>query len=266
MNFKLKNNIKQIISYIKENIYTIESIESLSTHFGYSRFHFSREFKKLTGFSINEFISSIKMENSIENLVNKNKSVLYSHLNAGFLSSTTFSSSFEKQTGIKPKQYQKQLNELYNAMKEYENKKSSIESHYEKSDFEKNKYKCIVILNYPHNYNRGISFVGLFNIPIPNHKPIVGKAIVGSTICVLDNIPKGKFYLLACSIEKNSSLSNYFVLKNCLRSKIDYALEFPKNNLEVFHLNFREPLPYDPPININLPKLLYDGLKNKTAN
>lgn len=262
----MKNNINHIISHIKQNIDKIDSVESLSNHFGYSKFHFSREFKKLTGFSINKFISSIKMENSIENLVNNNKSVLSSHLNAGFLSSTTFSTNFEKQTGMKPKQYQKQLEELYNTMKEYEDRQNSIESHYESNDFEKNKYKCIVNLNYPPNYNRGVSFVGLFNIPIPNHRPIVGKAIVGNTVCVLDNIPSGKFYLLACSIEKNTNLSNYFVLKNCLRSKIDYALEFPKNNLEIFNLNFREPMPHDPPININLPKLLYDGLKNKTAN
>ncbi|MCU9533243.1 helix-turn-helix domain-containing protein [Streptococcus sp. CSL10205-OR2] len=253
--------INEIITYIKEQYNTIDSIDALANHFGYSPFYFSRAFKKETGFSIKQFISSLKMEASINNLVIKNNSVLASHLKAGFLSATTFSKNFEKQTGVTPKQYQKSLKRLYAFMKDYEQIEKVSHSHYEKPAKQELNSQCIVTLDYPSYYKGGVSFIGLFKHPIPNHRPIVGKAVVGSQICVLDNIPPGNYYLLACSIEKNGRLSDYFVLNKALRCKIDDEIAFPKQNMAIFNLNFREALPEDPPININLPKLLFDDLK-----
>lgn len=74
--------------------------------------------------------------------------------------------------------------------------------------------------------------MGLFQTPIPNHKPVVGKAVVGKTMCILDNIPQGKYYLLACSLEKNAGIRDYFVLKDCLRCMVEERLEFPSRVLK----------------------------------
>lgn len=256
----MQHIINQIISYLRENHQDADNIEKIAAHFGYSKFHFSREFKRLTGFSANQFISSLKMEKSIEFLVKENRSVLSAHLQAGFLSAGTFSSSFEKQTGMTPKQYQKQLHYLYEVLKEYEQNRSVVKSHYEPSDEIHQQSKCIVTLHFPKEYRRGVTFVGLFKQPIPNHRPIVGKAIVGNTICILDKIPTGKFYLLSCSIEKGASLTDYFVMKDCLRAKVEEPIVFPRDNMKDFELHYRSALPHDPPITINLPKLLADGL------
>lgn len=180
------------------------------------------------------------------------------HLQAGFLSSGTFSSSFEKQTGMTPKQYQKQLAYLYQVLTEYEANRPIARSHYEFAEDGRPKSRCVVNLRFPEEYRPGITFVGLFRQPIPNHRPIVGKAVVGSPLCVLDRIPEGKLYLLSCSVEKGASPASYFVLKDCLRARIEEPLHFPKNNMDAFALKFRPPLPHDPPITINLPKILAD--------
>lgn len=256
----MENSIESILCYMRE--YPDENIEKIAEHFGYSKFHFSREFKRRTGFSAKQFVSALKIEKSIENLVTKKSSVLSAHLQAGFLSSSTFSSSFDKQTGMTPKQYQKQLEELHRVLVSYESNHSMIRSHYEASDDRTPYSQCIVALHFPEGHARGITFVGLFRRPIPNHRPIVGKAVVGNTICILDRIPKGRYYLLSCSIEKGSSLTKYLVMKDQLRARVDEALVFPKEDGQIYDLHFRGPLPKDPPITINLPKLLADGLRS----
>lgn len=75
------------------------------------------------------------------------------------------------------------------------------------------------------------------------------------------HVPKGKYYLLACSIEKTFNPLRYFVLDDCLRGKADYPLQFPKDSSKEIDIYLREALPEDPPILINLPKLLSDTFK-----
>ncbi len=260
----LKTIIDEITAYIRENLHSIQSVQELAAYWGYSPYHFSREFKRLTGFTIAQFMASLKMEISIEQLVKENRSVLGSQLHAGFLSSGTFSVSFEKQTGITPKQYQKKLHSLHKVLLDYENcLESRVTSHYEPTGNEEQFYSCCVNLEYPPHGKPGITFVGLFRSPIPNHKPIVGKAIVGDSVCILDKIPPGEYYLLACSVEKNSALKEYFVLKNCLRGRIQGSVHFPTHHRKIFSLSLRPPIDQDPPILVNLPQLLADSLKNR---
>lgn len=264
---ELKNvtdRIEQIIAYIRENISTIESVEEIARTWGYSKYHFSREFKRLTGFSAQQFISSLKMEASIERLVTSKTSVLASHLHAGYLSSSTFTASFEKQTGITPKQYQKQLSNLYKILQSYEEvPHNHVKTHHEALFSSSYKHRCTVTLEYPSEYKRGITFIGLFHSPIPNHKPIIGQAIIGSSLCKFENIPEGSYYLLACAIEKNSPFYKYFILKDCLRGRIERKIDFPADHKSHFHIVLRPAIPQDPPILVNLPKILADAIKNR---
>ncbi|WP_253295842.1 helix-turn-helix transcriptional regulator [Enterococcus raffinosus] len=49
----MKDIIEDILIYIEENIFLDElKIEDISAHFGYDKHHFSREFKRLTGYSL----------------------------------------------------------------------------------------------------------------------------------------------------------------------------------------------------------------------
>lgn len=260
----MKETINYIISYIKENLLAIKNIETLAKHFGYSKFYFSREFKKITGFSLQSFISSLKLEYSIELLVKRNNNVISSQLNAGFLSSSSFTATFENQTGVTPKKYQQSLCELYDFLLAYENMDKQKTTYYD-SFSTKNKSKLIVTLEYPSDFKSGITFVGLFNTPIPNHKPIIGQAITSIKTVLFENIPNGIFYILVCAIKPKSNLIDYFVLKNSLRGMFDKPLTFPSTSLQHINIVLRKPLPEDPPININLPMLLANVFLNPSS-
>lgn len=260
----MKLIIDEITAYIRKNLQSIQSVQELADYWGYSSYHFSREFKRLTGFTIAQLIAALKMEMGIEKLVKENSSILGSQLHAGYLSSGTFTVSFEKQTGMTPKNYQKKLQTLYQILMAYENEpESQVFSHYEPVKSEEQASHCCVNLNYPANSRSGITFVGLFRSPIPNHKPIVGKALIGNTVCILDKIPPGDYYLLACSVEKNSSLKDYFILKDCLRGRIEGTVKFPTHHRKIFSLLMRPPIEQDPPILVNLPQLLADSIKGR---
>jgi AraC-like DNA-binding protein len=116
-----KFNIKEITAYIRDNIANELTVEQVAGHFNYSISHFSRKFKKTANFSAAEFISALKIEHSIKILGNKS-SVLKAQLDGGFLSSGTFSNCFNRFTGLSPKQYQKQINSLFEGLKKHEQK------------------------------------------------------------------------------------------------------------------------------------------------
>ncbi|PLR87090.1 hypothetical protein [Bacillus sp. V33-4] len=54
----------------------------------------------------------------------------------------------------------------------------------------------------------------------------------------------------------------YFVYDNALRGKSELVTVQEYSSLEV-NIELREPLPYDPPILINLPLLLFEKDSNK---
>jgi AraC-like DNA-binding protein len=56
-----QKNIKEITAYMREHIFEELKIEDIAEYFGYSKFYFSHEFKKIMGVSAGEYISSLKI-------------------------------------------------------------------------------------------------------------------------------------------------------------------------------------------------------------
>ncbi|AYW47846.1 AraC family transcriptional regulator [Tetragenococcus osmophilus] len=255
----MKETMTAILIYMKKHAPDEITIEEISAHFGYSKYHFSREFKKLTGFSAADYLSSIKIEQAKQDFLKKQHSITDSSFDAGFSSLGTFSTTFTKKTGLSPREYKNQVESLYHLTKNYDDTTST--SYYAEEIQKGDTYQLSVTIHYPKSYQASITFVGLFNSSIPNHKPVVGTALQKKIQHTFTHIPKGKYYLLACSIEKTLNPLRYFVLDDCLRGKVDYPLLFPKDSAKEIDIYLREPLPEDPPILINLPKLLTDTLK-----
>lgn len=221
-------DIKIIAEYMREKLESYDenekfSIKEIAEKFGYTKYEFSRKFKKETGFSAKEFVSVLKLEKSLQKLIKEDKSVILAQLESGYESSGSFSNIFRKNTGLSPREYRKNIVKLQ-------------------------------------NYKSEMTFVGLFKTPIPSHAPVIGKAVISKKVnnrCTFKNIPDGKYYILACSVEKNGKIFRYFDLKNCLRGKVEKQLIFPSEKEEKFEILFREAIPEDPPILINLPNLLF---------
>ncbi|AHI55592.1 helix-turn-helix domain-containing protein [Listeria ivanovii] len=255
----MKTKMTEILSFISEEAVSRKmTSEEIAVHFGYDKHHFSRKFKEINGFSVVELLSSLKVEKAIIKL-DEDKRVIDLQEHSGFESSGSFTNTFKKYTGSSPKKYMNEMSEIFFDVKSFEkdDKDKSI-AHFE----EKNHSFCTVNIEVPDGFEKGIIFIGIFRTLIPNHMPISGlasKNLIGNK---LKNIPSGDYYLLACAISCSNNILSYFNLGNSLRGKEDGRLSFPKCSGNSYTIKLREPIPEDPPILVNVGKLLISYLKN----
>lgn len=260
----MKSIILEIINYMREHTDRELTVAELADKFGYSKFHFSREFKKLIGVTPNEYWAALKMERSLLEL-SRSSSILNAQLKTGYQSTGTFASTFLKTTGLTPGQYQNEIQKLgmFYIAKSQEDRAQSIFTHYSfnKKDASTLQEKVLSITcNVPENF-KGIIFVGLFKKPFPTGVPIVGKALIKTTQCVIDQVPNGEYYLLACAIRDSLNPLDYFFLNHAPRDLHRTPIHFPLEKDKEISFTLREPLPTDPAILINPIKLLVDALK-----
>ena len=255
----MKTKMSEILSFISEEAVSRKmTSEEIAVHFGYDKHHFSRKFKEINGFSVVEFLSSLKVEKAIIGL-DEEKRVIDLQEYSGFESSGSFANTFKKYTGSSPRAYKTEMNELFYDIKSFENndKDKSI-AHFE----EKSHSFCTVTIEVPDGFEKGIIFIGLFRTLIPNHMPISGLATKNLIGNKLKNIQNGDYYLLSCAIDRSNNILSYFNLNNSLRGKEDGKLSFPKCSGNSYTIKLREAIPEDPPILVNVGKLLISRLKN----
>ncbi|WLD94666.1 hypothetical protein [Alkalihalobacillus sp. AL-G] len=75
-------------------------------------------------------------------------------------------------------------------------------------------------------------------------------------------IPDGSFYILAAALPWSLNPKDYFLADSYLRGRSDACFQVSRDTELKVIIKIREPLPYDPPILINLPLLLFE--KEKT--
>jgi AraC-like DNA-binding protein len=125
----MKDIIEDILIYIEENIFLDElKIEDISAYFGYDKHHFSREFKRLTGYSLRESISSLKAEKTIE-LLEQEDRIMFIQSSVGYSSSGSFSNTFKKYTAA----HLNNMTDLYstaNCLKQVRKKRSTLHDYF----------------------------------------------------------------------------------------------------------------------------------------
>lgn len=260
----MRDSIIEITNYMREHNDRDLSVEALAEVFGYSKFHFSREFKKIIGVTPNEYWSALKMERSLSEL-ERASSITSAHLKTGYQSTGTFTSSFQKATGFTPGEYQAEIQKLsiWNSAKNYEGKSDKVFTHYsfDKKDPATFQERTLsVVCQMPDDF-RGLIFVGMFTKPMPNEAPVLGKAMTKTNRCVIDQIPNGEYYALVCAIRSNTNPLHYFLPKYWLRDLSRTAYRFPLEANEEIAFTLRNMLPTDPAIPCNPVKLLVNAMK-----
>jgi hypothetical protein len=153
--------------------------------------------------SPSEYISVLKIEQSIKPLADKKSKVLDVQLDTGYSSSPAFSKFFSRFTGLSPKRFQIEMKGLYTGLKKHEEKEEEGAVHYPPPPKTCNtRYICHVHIAAPEHF-KGIIFVGLFDKPLSNRPPVIGKALVKSRIC---------------AIERQKNPLNYFMLDSFAES------------------------------------------------
>jgi AraC-like DNA-binding protein len=247
----------EAITYMKMNLSADITTEELASHVGYSHFHFIRIFKEVTGIAPRHYLSALRIEAGKSHLSESTSSVLKVLLSLGFQSIGTFSSRFKQYVGQSPREFRQKMGTLQNQLIQFGTMEQT--QSLETLQFQSVRCKIIPPLDF-----KGILFAGLFPRPIPDQRPIVGTALLHkNSSCLFSNIPEGKYYMLIAGIPWNLNPKKYFSSDSLLRGKYEQPLEITSGTNIDITVKLREPMPYDPPILINLPLLLYEKNKAK---
>ena len=106
-----------ILEYINSNINEEISIDKLSNLFFFNRTYIMKRFKKELKISINEYINSMRIYNSL-GLFKDNNYISSIGYKNGFNSLEYFSETFKKVLGVNPNTYKKYINRDINIKKE----------------------------------------------------------------------------------------------------------------------------------------------------
>lgn len=100
--------VNGIIEYITEHFKEDITLEKISDTFFISPYYLCRIFKKHTGSSLHDYITTVRV-NEAKNILNNNNDIKISALykKCGFKSQTTFIRAFKAKLGITPLQYRK---------------------------------------------------------------------------------------------------------------------------------------------------------------
>lgn len=260
----MKPYIESIITYMEAHASDGIKIEEVAAEFGYSKFHFSREFKKITGISPNQYLASLKLTSGIESIL-EGQSITDSQMEAGYSSSGTFSTTFLKNTGLSPRTYSQKINELFDTAKQHEIVNEDSDSLFYRNPLYPTvlaPYKLTVTIEVPESF-KGLVFSGLFLSPNPNHQPVMGRCRVKEFTYLFYHLPAGTYFPLACGIKKSLNPFSYFQLKKAMRACDGQKITFPLKKDEELTLKLRESQVSDPPLVINLPNILSVGIKQQ---
>lgn len=97
--------VSNVIDYIQQNLNKNLKVDIIAKHFYVSRTHLYREFKKITGFTIHDYILMKRLIYSKKLLLQKNKAIDI-YCECGFTNYQHFMKCFKKQFGITPKEFQ----------------------------------------------------------------------------------------------------------------------------------------------------------------
>lgn len=105
--------IENAVNYIQKNYSTAISLASTAKMFSVSPEHFSREFKKETGFGFCEYINLLRLKKA-EQLLKQTQKISVTEVSeqCGFNDSNYFSVKFKKMYGMSPKKMQQCLKEM----------------------------------------------------------------------------------------------------------------------------------------------------------
>jgi AraC family transcriptional regulator len=99
--------INKSIDYIKENLDKDLSLDKLAVISNFSKFHFHRIFKSVTGTTLNEFIKNARIERSLFFLMNNSSKTMGDiAMDCGFSNISAFSRSFRQSRNTTPSKWQ----------------------------------------------------------------------------------------------------------------------------------------------------------------
>jgi len=101
------DSISPLISYVHENFLSLKNIDEIASTFYITPSHMCRTFKKLTGYTVIQYINILKIQRACRLLQETSKSVTDIALDCGFNSTMYFCKTFKSILNITPSEYRK---------------------------------------------------------------------------------------------------------------------------------------------------------------
>ncbi|WP_422658026.1 helix-turn-helix transcriptional regulator [Paenibacillus sp. EC2-1] len=242
--------------HLNEDITT----RQLANYAGYSPYHFSRVFKSITGISVRQYLSALRIESGKAYLLKEPSMLVKVLYSIGFTSMGSFLTRFKQFVGQSPKRFRASSESLHSYINQYASTPLALPQEQERL---LPRIRCQITT--PDSF-QGLIFVGLFPRPVPDQRPVTGTALnFQKRTCQFSGIPHGTYYLLAAGIPWSMNPKDYFLLDRSLRGKYETSILVDETTDMDLQLTLREPHPIDPPIVVNLPLLLFEQDKRKSA-
>ncbi len=97
--------ITAVMTYINNHYREELSLEDVARFAGFSRYYFSRSFKRQTGYSFKDYLCQKRLQVAMDLLIRTNRSMRDVAIDSGFGSVATFNRVFREKKGCTPTQY-----------------------------------------------------------------------------------------------------------------------------------------------------------------
>lgn len=102
-----QDNITEFLDYIEQNFELDLNTEMLSEKIGYSKEHFCRKFKEVTGTTPMTYLKIFRLSQAVKKLESGNKNISEIALQCGFSDANYFTRCFKSHYGVPPSEYKK---------------------------------------------------------------------------------------------------------------------------------------------------------------
>lgn len=185
----IERAVARAIDSMHANIGEPLTIDDMAQTAMYSKFHFSREFLRVTGVSPGRFLSAIRLQAAKRLLVSTSSTVTEISHRVGYSSVGTFSSRFSRSVGVSPSAY-RQLGGFATEISAQGCARPPQERH---STVRGEVHAPVVD-------GLGLIFVGLFPTRIPQGQPVRCAVLRHAGPFEFSEVPPGTWYLLGHSV------------------------------------------------------------------
>ncbi|WP_367318524.1 helix-turn-helix domain-containing protein [Streptomyces sp. HUAS ZL42] len=193
----MERAILRVINDMHDRLDQDLTIDDLARTARFSKFHFTRVFREMTGTSPGRFLSALRIQEAKCLLVSTDRSVADISAQVGYSSVGTFSSRFKECVGLSPSRF-RELDGDFRNLSAQPSRGSGAGPGAAPSLSVQGR----IVL--PGDRPLGQVFVGLFASPIPQGNPVQCTIMDGPGPFELHDVRPGTWYLLAASVPYGS--------------------------------------------------------------
>lgn len=191
MNESIDRAVNRVIETMYERVGEELTVDDLARTAMYSKFHFSRAFRKVTGVSPGRFLSALRFQEAKRLLADTSLSVAEISNQVGYSSLGTFSTRFKRYVGVSPTEYRR--------------RGAACPSPGWAAEPQPDRLRVTIRgeVTAAVEGDCGHVFVGLFPGPVPQGSPVRFTMLSCPGPYELADVPEGTWYLLAQGVIRN---------------------------------------------------------------